>query len=185
MTHHARFTTTTTTLTFTTSTTPQVQELSARPQLISTLASTNPQVQELSARPDVAEADRALAAASAGLARALQGPPRLSTPGQALFASAPIRLRLRQERQELALSGAPAGHPAARELARVNAALVALRRAAPGVRVRAEVVPSPAPGARTFAWQLVRPGATQVGGAGEQGTGNGIGLVATGVELAP
>ncbi|KAG2435857.1 hypothetical protein HXX76_007052 [Chlamydomonas incerta] len=104
----------------------------------------------LLSRPAVAEADRELSEALQDLTSMVR-----------THAAAGLLVRLSCQNADrrlprLAAAAAPgAGHAHHMQAARVNQALAALRKVAPGLRVRVDVVPSPAPGARTFAWRLV------------------------------
>ncbi|PNW71888.1 hypothetical protein CHLRE_16g669050v5 [Chlamydomonas reinhardtii] len=111
----------------------------------------------LVSRPAVAEADRELSEALQDLVSLVR-----------THAAAGLLVRLTCQNADRRLprlaAAAPPGAGHAQHLqvqriqkqaARVNHALAVLRKVAPGLRVRVDVVPSPAPGARTFAWRLV------------------------------
>ncbi|KAG2498271.1 hypothetical protein HYH03_004020, partial [Edaphochlamys debaryana] len=129
----------------------------------------------LSARPAVAEADAAVARAVADLYSALAVP-----------AVPVVRLTYNHEKHHLnavpmsgATTSAPGAHGRLQKLqqavASFNAAVTGLRKAAPGLRLRVEVVPCPAFHARTYAWRLLPREEALAAAAAREGAGGDTG----------
>lgn len=121
----------------------------------------------LNSRPAVAAADYAVTQSLQELLTLLQSHP------------APAQLSYDDSKQQLTIipiSGGPSIPNAAQHYhrlhqcaARVSSMMVALRNAAPGLRLVVTVVPSPAPGARTFSWRLLsRRNAAEVNNTASQ-----------------
>ncbi|GLI67420.1 hypothetical protein VaNZ11_011616 [Volvox africanus] len=114
----------------------------------------------LTSRPAIAEADRDVAYAVQELTAALQSHP---APAQLSYDDNRMQLTVIPASNGWSVPGASRQYQRLHQhAARVSSSLVSMRKAAPGLRLLVTVVPSSAPGARTFSWRLLQQPNTKV-----------------------
>ncbi|GIL82691.1 hypothetical protein Vretimale_8269 [Volvox reticuliferus] len=113
----------------------------------------------LTSRPAVAKADREVADAVQELTSALQSHPASA---QLVYDDNRMQLTVIPASNASSVPGASRQYQRLhRSAARVSSSLASMRKVAPGLRLLVTVVPSPAPGARTFSWRLLQQPDTQ------------------------